>query len=295
MDEQTRQAAGYLCRWMLLAASAGVVVAFAWVAAAGLPDVAAGEKIDVVLVDQIWRPRRPIRAFGYLTPVVPPEAASLFAVTGPGSGVWLAQAGRGTVSTYLHDSVDSEFRPLAPGAECTFHILDIRGLMYGTFAFEQSEALVAVVAPAREVFAIDGRLLEDAAEGDVRRAVKAMDGRGQVALFHPGWADRPRSEQMDMYRALRAKTRDRLGRLPVVVVFGGSYGEMSPVMQMDWTLGRQRAALLAVVTGSPALAEASAGRGFPTYFVGAGPPPVASPQLTVHRNLEELAAWLENH
>jgi hypothetical protein len=294
MDDETRQAAGYLCRWLLLAAAAGVVVAFCWVAASAVSSEPVGEAIDAVLVDQVCGPHGRTRAFGYITPSVPDEAAPLFAATGPGRGVWLAHIRKDALSTLLHGLGETDFHPLPSGAESAYYTSRMRGLMYGTFAFERSEALVAVVPTSRRVFAVDARLLDGPDEDALRRAIKAMTARGQVAVFAPPWAGRSSEERMELYRALRTTTRDLLGRLPVVAVLGGGYGEMGPVMQMDWTLARRSVNKPVVVTASATLARESAARGFPTRLVGAEPPAPPWPELTVYRDLEGLASWLES-
>jgi len=298
MDNQTLEAAGYICRWLLLAAVGCIMAVFAWAAGQAVSAASVGEPIEVTLSDAVCRPlQEPMLATGTILPrgkVV--SVAQVYAVK-PGPGAWLVYSGDDMVFPTIRDKTDPTPYPADRlPREGLAYTSAVRGVPYGACAFDEAESLVVVLPPSAEVFAIDVRLL-DVADKDGRQldqAVELLRGRGQVAFFDAGLPGRGEREQTARYRSLRREVRTRFGALPAVFSLDRRYGEVSVLVNQAWTLGWRQAKLPMVITGSHDLAVAASREGFDTHLVG---PAQRFPDgnVKVHGSLEAFSTWIRGN
>lgn len=299
MDHQTKEAAGYLCRWLLLAAAVGCAAAFAWAAGAAISSLRPGEPLDVIMSDGLARPGREIYAAAYILPWLQSPKTTEFMVTRPGPGVWFAYESGDRVYASLRDRTGPRRLRAEnlPQAGRTYAVA-IRGLPYGRYAFCRADAMVTVIPWRRSASAVDVRLLLDADDGqrrDFRHVVDLLAKRGQVVFFHVGRPGEPRRVQFRRLRSIRQLVRDSFPAVPLVFEFGRAGSDIGPLRRMSLTGRRRRATRPLVITGSRALAVAAAGHGFSVQMISTSTAgPAAGRTVTIHPSLKALADWLDS-
>ncbi len=278
---------GFFSRWCLLALAAAGSIVTAWTAASAASAAAVGRP-KMVLSDAIWRPpsakppheanRRQPTAYviGYPLQTGQPLARALFVSTLPDAKPRLVYADRG--------------RAIAGFPLPSEGLIDIqlRGILYGQFAFERLHALVKVVASDQTVFAVDARLASTSPgeqRGPLADCLREMRRIGEVVLFHGG--------RIEHYERLRASLRARYpGTLQVFATDRNGH-ILASLRHIAWTLHRREGNEPLVVTTDRTLANAAAAETYPTYWIGADSAEESNLEnLVRYRDLDEFKAKL---
>ncbi|MCK4602756.1 MAG: hypothetical protein KAU28_09840 [Phycisphaerae bacterium] len=203
MNESTKEALGFLCRWCLLALTGGIVTVVAWTSLHGTAAVGSDIEAELVLPDVIryLGARGKYGLTGYLT-ISPNHEKMPVAIYAPDEGGQRLLVVSRTM-IYTRVKADRPGRVEVP----------ILGIAYGPLAFKRCSAILQVISRERDVFLVDVRLAIDArAKGmaGFEDCLVELQSRGEVALFH--------SQPIEDYGRLKNHAR-RLGfEMPVLCV-----------------------------------------------------------------------------
>jgi hypothetical protein len=278
VKDESREVAGFLCRWCLLALASVLAASAAFVGA-----VAASPRQEALrlTLSDVACPASPFAAVpGRLVPS--PEAPAdlrLLALYGDRMRVCSYEV------PYLL------YLPLDPASAGDLSVRVI-GVPYVFLMFGGQEGTIRLVSPGARAFLIDSSL--DEAEranspGPWARAVELMGRRGTLAFFHPGPAE--------SLEAFRADLRHRGMAAPVLCEFADKAPALASLRLAFGSLRQQGRGpcLMTVVTDDPERASAGAALGCRAHWVM---PPGAAPaandrRVTVHRDLASFVQFLE--
>jgi len=253
MSDPLNEIVGFLSRWCLLAAaglSALIVVCAALLAGSTTVDTM---QARAVVSDAVWGPWKTPRVVGYLVSAGRIDSHDQFLAFVPGRKPGPTRSG---VGTFVADVPDS-----GPG----LHEVVLKGMPYGSFAFDEHRAICKVIAPRRKVFAIDARLVEMFIEGQGqawRRFVSDLQTGAEVVLFHPGPADE--------YERLKKDIRSQYPGTPNVFSMRRRPALTDGIQAIHWTLSRGKGPRPEVITADAELAQAAAAKGFTVRWIAPG-------------------------
>lgn len=178
MTDEHREIAGFLCRWLLLALVATVLLGTAWAAALATEAIAVETAADVVLPDGIARERQHVWLVGYVHPPLPYSGSTVMLYRRPGAARPQSASVRGGQVNWYPTAGDAGLQRI-----------EFRGQPYGPLAAEQRSVRLLTVSAHEPVWLIDaewaGRISR-ARRDDLAELLARLDSRGAVALFHNG-------------------------------------------------------------------------------------------------------------
>jgi hypothetical protein len=281
MNDEQREITGFLCRWSLLGLVALTVLAAAWAAALATEAISAELRTEVILPDGVARAGQDVWLVGYLRPPLPYSA--------PSAMVYRGEDGRRVGPAWARfDRVHWFPSGGGPGLER----MDFRGQPYGPLALERRSVRLLVVLPDEPLWLLDAVWAEQLSRrrrNELAGLSAQLDGRGAVALFHPG--------PVEAFAACRSALRRRGFQYAVLLDVTEDGDQLDPVHVLRRTSRRIRRWShnrgVFVVTGDVELGISAAAEGFETHLL---PPPgtdvPASDKLTVHNTLGEMKDFL---
>jgi hypothetical protein len=290
MHEGTREAVGFLCRWLLLAVVWVMGLAAGWVALVAAESVLLDPQATLVFSDAVWGPVGSQRMFlnGHVS-VSFPGSASFVLCSVPVAGASRAAPDEGLKAPgprAPRESLEAA-RPrrqrqllgIVRAGRCGvpfkavpagFYEVTVKGVPYGPAAFCFQRLWLCVVPRDRRVLLFDARLAArmsppqratgSAAEASAfRRMVLQLAGAGFVALFDYGGPQDLRSRHGVLRRSFP--------RLALVSLMD----EQRPATAVLWNLAarlnRPAAERMEVVTGNPELARRLAKTRFAVHLL----------------------------
>ncbi|MDP6637198.1 MAG: hypothetical protein QGG42_20055 [Phycisphaerae bacterium] len=171
---------GYLCRWTLLTLAVLVVPAAIWAGLTGTMVVSSGQRTTMVLSDAVWRQGAPKPSLrGFFTRATRRSLSPRLIYQDPFGGIrfpWI-------------DYSNNEVAPLFPAAPAGTHEVILRGIPYGSMAFDQHQATLRIVPGPETVYLMEAQLLADVVRSDRQtafRIVKELSRLGQPVLVFAG-------------------------------------------------------------------------------------------------------------
>ena len=274
MDESLKEAVGFLSRWWLLAlaVAGGVLVAWASLAAAA----AAPRRAPAPIISDeiVVAPVSQRHVVAHLSDSVPIVLYTQFLFLPPGATPRIVYGSSRKMYILLEG--------LPPG----LHRVHLRGIPYGTFAFEEMQGLCKVVAPGAEVLLFDARLSETP-EGarELPRTLREMRGSLEVVLIHPG--------PLEAYRRLHREIRLRDGDVPYVFSAHEPQDNMWTLNYVASSLNRLWADRPPLVTADAELASRASAQGFPTHWIHPQPDErIERGGVRRYESLGDFRGWL---
>ena len=267
---ESREIVGLLCRWAILAVSAGGMCGLAAVSLSGA--AAVPPRPEVVIPEAVWSGQGDSYVRGSLVGGELGRNASLF----------LSSLG-GEASQVAMYAPPSIYLPVGGDHE-GMNTLLLRGIPYGPAADVRASTRMLVIGPGQPVFLVDGRVAMSQEKAALPGMQGALHRLGQVVLFTgKGVRDWPQ-QRADLYR---------LGMRQVLV--GSCYREENwlGILKGSARSLARAPSRLEVVTSDPTLAIDAAAAGFEVDLVAPiGLLPASMPSLHVYSSLANLQANL---
>ncbi len=276
---------GYLCRWILLAGAAAVVLAAAWAGLSETITISSGLKTEMLIPNSVWRQGSSMTAItGFLDrPAQQIDTPLMLFQDHRGNLKFIGpRRHRGEMTSYLR-------RPPAGT-----HKITLSGVPYGPMAFIQQDTSVRIVPHDMTVYLLDARFLADVEKNDKQAAIRIAEGftdLGQLVLICP-----PRREMLKELPAELIRYSD----IPRVFSLRKDKGDpMSVIASLTWSLKDRRKAANAstlkpyVVTADIKLAIETARNKYFTHLIASENIPAKLPEMIrLHANADKLADHL---
>jgi len=236
MQSDSREAVGFLCRWVLLGLVGGLLAGACVLLAAGSAAVHTALTCSAVLPDFVRRSATGLRLSGRFDQPLFGEGVVMFYRLPQSGQLHAAWCGGDRFDVYI---------PRAP-AQLT-HV-QLVGNPYGRYAFLHQQARVWVKPAIRRAFLIDARLAVDARwQGDFNRDLDQLQRIGHVSLLYFGSFER--------FDKARQVLQQRYPQLPVSLGCESSDENLLTLKKTIWDYRRQGAARPLIVTGDAVLAR----------------------------------------